>query len=152
LGVGHRRVWDIPSLVAVTVTLVFFVAMRYPLRHFLFPAGHRLSPKYVATTLSLSAIARGGGQWRPYNRVSQRSHLREGIPGETEGADAESGRARPARRTERPVAFPDVDGYRHRQGRGDWTPVKLFLQGAASIPPAARRLILAFIQGTPPQK
>ena len=29
--------------------------------------------------------------------------------------------------------------------------MKLFLQGAASIAPAIRRLILAFVQGTPPR-
>jgi len=33
--------------------------------------------------------------------------------------------------------------------RGDWTPVKLFLQGAASIPPAIQRLILAFVPKSP---
>ena len=40
--------------------------------------------------------------------------------------------------------------YNGLQSRGDWTPVKLFLQGAASIEAHIRRLILAFVQGTPP--
>jgi hypothetical protein len=44
------------------------------------------------------------------------------------------------------------DGVSFTKGsRGDWTPVKLFLQGAASIPPAIQRLISAFLQGTLPQ-
>jgi hypothetical protein len=44
-----------------------------------------------------------------------------------------------------------AEGLLSKESRGDWTPVKLFLQGAASIAPAIRRLILAFVQGTPPQ-
>ncbi len=34
--------------------------------------------------------------------------------------------------------------------RGDWTPIELFWRNAASIESAIRRLILAFVQGTPP--
>jgi hypothetical protein len=44
-----------------------------------------------------------------------------------------------------------AEGLISRQSRGDWTPVELFLRGAASIEAHIRRFIIAFIQGTPPQ-
>lgn len=44
-----------------------------------------------------------------------------------------------------------AEGLFVQSSRGDWTPVELFLRGAASIEAHIRRLILAFIQGTPPQ-
>jgi|GEM_PF-7052517 len=34
-----------------------------------------------------------------------------------------------------------------KRSRGDWTPIELFLQGAATIEPHIRRLIIVFVQG-----
>jgi hypothetical protein len=44
-----------------------------------------------------------------------------------------------------------AEGLISKKSRGDWTPVKLFRRGAARLAPAIQRLILAFVQGTPPQ-
>jgi hypothetical protein len=85
-----------------------------------------------------------GGRWLDFDRSEHRTFVLLETPKEpwTQQVPMPAG-----------LVLPRVDAleYACRWARGDWTPVELFLRGAASIEAHIRRLILAFVQGTPPQ-